>query len=372
MNGSQDCPTWIDIDLGLVYSNTQKIKIDTGTALMAVIKADAYGFGATEIAKTVLKAGAEALVVARFGEAKQIRLSGIEAPLMIFGTPTPGEVDQAIANHVHLTLSGYETAELFSARARAMGKTVHVHLKVDTGMGRFGVLADEVYGLTKYALESEMIQIDGIYTHFAQVDSDPDDPLTPLQLERFHQALAAMRSAGCEPKWIHCANSAAALGYPESRFNMIRVGSALLGIRPFYYLPFPEDLHRTITWKTRLASCRLLPDGWGISYGQEYHTHGKEFIGVLSLGYGDGFRRTNNNEVLIDGQRVPVIGKVCVDLCMVRLPRPYPIGTEVVILGEQGGESIYIEDLADRWGTSQADVTTCIHARVPRFYQNRP
>jgi alanine racemase len=125
-----------------------------------------------------------------------------------------------------------------------------------------------------------------------------------------------------------------------------------------------------LTWKAQLASCRTLPDGWGISYGQTYHTQADEVIGVLPVGYADGFRRLPNNEVLIDGQRAPVVGRVCADMCMVRLPRRYALGTEVVLLGKQGGESIQIEDLSTRWNTSQADVTANINARVPRLYMN--
>jgi alanine racemase len=358
----------LEINLSAVEHNTRTVLSQTGVALMAVVKANAYGFGAVEVARAELSAGASYLVVARGCEAMELRRAGITAPVLVFGMLTPAEVDVAIAAGVTFTLSGFEAAELYSARARALGRSAKVHLKIDTGMGRFGVFAGEALPLAQRAQELGGLELEGIYTHFSQVDSQPDDPFTPVQLARFQQALDALRSAGFSPTWVHTANSAGAMSCPPARFNMVRVGSALVGIRPFYYAPFPPELRRVLTWKAQLASCRTLPDGWYISYGQTYRTQGEEIIGVVPAGYGDGFRRVSNNEVLIEGQRVPVVGRVCTDMSMLRLPHAYPLGTEIVLLGQQGNESIQIEDLSDRWHTSQADVTSVITPRVPRVY----
>ncbi len=361
-------PTWLEINLSAVEANTRTLLAQTGVAMMAVVKANAYGMGAIEIGKAILAAGATYLAVARYCEAAALRQAGVQAPILVFGMVTPAEVDAAIAANVTLTLYSSETADLYAQRARELGKSVRVHLKVDSGMGRLGVLAQNALPLAQQALRYRNVDIEGMYTHFAMVDSEPNDPLSPVQLERFQQAVDTLAAAGIRPRWLHTANSAAAMGYPPSRFNMARVGSVLVGIRPFYYLPFPPELRRVLTWKTQLASCRLLPAGWGVSYGQTYHTQGDEYIGVLPVGYADGFRRSTNNEVLLDGRRVPVVGRVCADMCMLRLPAPYPMGTEVMLLGEQNGLSIQIEDLSNRWNTSQADVTSILTQRVPRLY----
>ncbi len=366
---SIDVPTWLEISLPAVAENTRTLLFKTGVPLMAVVKADAYGFGAVEVAKTALKAGAAWLAVARFNEAEALRRAGVVAPVLVFGGVTPGEVDRAIGLDVTLTLHSFELAEMYAQRANELGAEVTVHLKVDTGMGRFGVFAEDAPALAQRSHTLGGINIEGIYSHLSQVDSEPDDDLTPVQLRRFRQALQGLQVYGVEPKWVHCTNSAAALACPQARFNLTRAGSALLGIRPFYYLPFLEGFRRALTWKARLASCKRLPAGWGVGYGQAYVTQEEEWIGVVPVGYGDGFRRSPFNEVLVGGRRAPVVGKVCSDMAMVRLPGPLPEGAEVVILGEQRQESIQIEDLSERWGISQAAVTAGITARVPRVYR---
>jgi alanine racemase len=364
----KEFPTWLEINLDAVSHNTRHVITVSQVPLMAVVKANAYGYGALEIARTVLSAGAQWLAVARVGEGLFLRSNGIQAPILVFGVATSTEIDQAIASDLTLSLTGLEIAECYSARAKACGQELKVHLKVDTGMGRFGVRAEEVHSLAAFTKEAGGIGIEGIYSHFSMVDSDPDHPLTSLQMKRFDEAIRALENTGIHAPWIHCSNSAAVFGYPPSCFTMIRAGSALIGIRPFYYLPFPADLRRVITWKARLASCKQLPDGWGVSYGQEYMTRAEDWIGVIPVGYGDGFRRCKTNQVLIGGERVPVVGRVCADLTMVRSLLFYPLGTEIVLLGQQGQEAIFTEELADRWETSQADVTANINSRVPRIY----
>ncbi len=364
----QPYPTWLEINLSAVAHNTRRLLERTGVDLMAVVKANAYGMGAGPIGREMLAAGAKALAVARFCEAAALRQEGIDAPILVFGMTTLPEVEAAIGQEVRMTLHSRENAERISQRAKALGKTAKVHLKVDTGMGRLGVLAEEAGDFAAFAVGLGGIEIEGIYTHFAMIDDEPDDPMAPVQMERFRQAVEGVRGVGVNPRWLHTANSAAAMGYPPSWMNMTRAGSVLVGIRPFYFEPFPAEMRRVLSWKAQLASCRLLPDGWGLSYGQVYRTQGAEWIGVLPVGYADGFRRVYDNEVLMNGRRVPVVGRVCADACMVKLDQAYPEGTEVVLLGQQGQEAIQIEDLSARWKTSQADVTAVINARIPRVY----
>lgn len=361
-------PNWLEVDLGAVAHNTRAVLSRLTVPLMAVVKANAYGLGAVEIARTALAEGAVWLAVARVGEAQHLRQAGITAPILVFGMATPSETDWAIHNDVSLTLYSLSQIDTISTRAANQQHPARVHLKIDTGFGRLGVLPADALAISQRLLQNRWIELEGIYTHLAFADEIPDHPVTAGQLDHFRLVIAQLAQADIHPRWIHASNSAVAFGLPEAHFNLVRAGTALLGAKPFYFLPLPSDLKRVVTWKCQLASCKHLPAGWGIGYGHEYVTFTEEWIGVLPVGYGDGFRRTSNNEVLIGGERVPVVGRVCSDLCMVRLPHEFPLESEAVLLGEQGEQAIYIEDLVKRWKTSQADIISNINTRVPRVY----
>ncbi len=361
-------PTWLEIDLSAVAHNTRAVINKAGVDLMAVVKANAYGFGAIDIAHTVLNNGASSLAVARCSEALSLRHAGIQAPILVFGMATPTEVDEAIAERVSLTLHSFESAQLYAERARAAGNVVHVHLKVDTGFGRLGVLPDDALSLAQTALASGVIQFDGLYSHLAMADEAPDHPITQAQMDRFEGVRNAFVSAGINPAWVHLANSAAAFGIPQSRYNLVRVGTALLGMKPFYFQSLPPELHRALSWKAQLAASKQLPPGSGVGYGHTYITQDSEWVGVVPVGYGDGFRRKRGNVVLIQGQRCEVIGRVSGDSCIVRLPGYVAPGSEVVIIGKQGEEEITTDELITRWDISQADITSGINLRVPRLY----
>lgn len=361
-------PTWVEVDLSAIARNTRTLAQAVNVPLMAVVKANAYGHGMLPVARAALKAGAAWLGVARFCEARDLRLAGIDAPILVFGMAAAAEVDEAIQLNVHLTLHSEHSARLFSERARAANGIVQAHLKVDTGMGRLGVMAEEAAGLSVYAHSLGGIHLDGVFSHLSMADDSPDHPLTALQIQRFNLAVAALQTSGIHPRWIHLANSAASYAIPAARYNLVRAGSAIVGLRPFYYSAFPSNMRRALSWKAQLASCKLLPRGWGIGYGVEHVADGKTLVGVIPVGYGDGFRRLPGNIVLIGGQRAPVIGRVCIDQCMLALPRPFEPGTEVVLIGRQGNDAIYAEELVQRWGSSEAGVTAMIDRRVPRVY----
>jgi alanine racemase len=362
-------PTWLEIDLGAVAHNTRTMRELAGVPLMAVVKGNAYGFGALEVSRCALAHGASWLSVARYGEARPLRQAGITAPLLVFGYTTPDEVDEAIAGDVTLTLHSFASAEVYACRARAAGKSVRAHLKVDTGLHRLGIQPAEVVGLAQHAHRLGGIVLDGVYSHLAMVD-EGDFPETAQQTRVFGEVLQALAQAGFRPEWVHLAGSSAATYNPETRFNLVRIGCALVGIPPRSGTPLLPSLRSAITWKARLADCRTLPGGTRIGYGLTYTTPGEEIIGVLPVGYIDGFRRLPGNQVLIGGQRAPVIAKMCMDMCMLRLPRAFPAGSEVVLLGSQGQEHITIEELAQRWHASEVDALGNINARVPRVYIN--
>jgi len=361
-------PTWLEINLSAVEDNVKTILKTTGVPLMAVVKGNAYGHGAVEVAKTALQAGASWLAVARLSEARILREAGIEAPILILGMVAVPEVDEAIQRDIVLPLTSFEAAQIFADRAAALGKNLKVHLKVDTGLGRMGVFADEVLLLARRALELGRMDLNGMFSHFAFADRD-HHPMMYTQVERFRQALDSLHAAGIHPVWGHHSNSGAVMGFPDARFNMVRAAQAVLGLNPFSYTSRPASLRPALTaWKTRLVSCKVLPRGWGVGYGNEYVTPAEEVVGVVSTGFGDGIRRLPGIEVLIGGQRAPVIGATCMDQMMVRLPHAYPLDTEVVLVGKQGNEEITLEQFAARFNTVHVDVTTLVTGRVPRVY----
>lgn len=359
-------PTWIEINLQAISENCAQILRDTGTPLMAIVKGDAYGHGAVQVSRAAIQGGATWLGVARFAEARALRQCGIGAPVLVLGMVTPEEVDEAIASNVTLTLHSLETLQLFSSRARAAGQVVSVHLEIDTGMGRFGVFPDEIVSLALQAKAEGVIHIDGMYSHLSRAEDQ--DSMNGIQCDRFDLAVRAMDAAGLRPRWVHLANSAAAFFLPRSRYDMIRVGNVVLGLRIRIDQALPNSYRPSLTWKAQLASSRLLPAGWTVGYGGSYVTPHDQYIGVIPVGYGDGLRRLPGNQVIIDGMKCPVVGKLCLDQLMVRLPHPYPLGEEVAIIGQQGDASLWVHDLAALYNTSQVDITTLIHTRVPRVY----
>lgn len=364
---SKSHPTWLEIDLGAITNNCSHIVKDTGVTLMAIVKGDAYGYGAVEVSRAAVRGGASWLGVARFSEARVLRKRGIISPILVLGMVTPDEVDEAVASQVTLTLHSPESLQLYAARSREAGQPVNVHLKVDTGLGRLGILAEEVAPFTRQIQRAGGIIVDGIFSHLA-VAEEVLHPLNNLQIRRFRQAVTATQENGVRPRWIHLANSAGAFFLPETRYNMVRVGNVVLGLRIRIEEPLPDCYRPVLVWKTRLASCRVLPGGWGVGYGKSYVTTGEELIGVVPVGYGDGLRRMSGNQVLIGGEKCPVVGRLSLDQLTVRLPRPYPMGEEVVLIGKQGEASIGVHDLAALYGTSQVDITTHIHSRVPRVF----
>jgi len=363
-----DYPTWLEIDLSAVEQNARYLIHHTGSALLAAIKANAYGHGAVEIGKAALAGGASWLGVARYSEAHTLRQAGITAPILILGILTPSEINSAIAEDITLALPSLELVDIISAAAGKLNKKATVHMVVDTGMGRLGVLPEQALTLAKHITASSTIELNGIFSHFAMSDFK-DHPMMAQQLANFNLVLDQLAAAGIQPKWVHHANTGATLALPDARYNMVRAGQGVLGLNPFSYRSKPKELKPALTaWKARLVSCKSLPKGWSVGYGAKYTTTQDEIIGVVSVGFGDGLRRVDGYEVLIGGQRVPVVGATCMDQIMIRLPREFPLYEEVVIVGSQGNETITIEELASVCGTVHVDITTLINQRVPRVY----
>jgi alanine racemase len=360
--------TWIEIDLAAVEDNVKALRGITGVPVMAVVKANGYGHGAVEVARAALAAGASWLAVSCAEEALVLRAAGIPVPILVLGMVTPQEADEAIAAGLTLTVYCRETAELYSQRASALGRSVNIHLKVDSGMGRLGTLpGEQTLELAKTAAAMPSVHLEGVFTHLACADEEDPEP-TLDQLAKFDATVQMLNAAGIRPAWIHAANSAAAIAFPQARYNIVRAGVAIYGVHPSPTVKLPAPFRPALSWKARLVSCKVLPPGWGVSYGMEYHTSGEETVGVIPVGYADGWRRNRPNLVLLHGRRTPVIGRVCMDQCMVRLPEDASLGTDVVLIGRQGEEEIRVEEVAERWGTINYEVITGISARMPRVY----
>ncbi len=367
-------PTWVEIDLSAIANNTRRIAEIVGpqVRILASLKADAYGHGAVKVAHTVLRNGAGMLGVATVSEAMLLREAGIRAPVLVFGYTPPWQMREAAHLDLTITLYSIEASQALSRAATSLGKTVKVHVKVDTGMGRLGIRAGElaeIVRLVEAVKQLPGLELEGIFTHFARADA-LDQAHARLQLSRFHEVLRAMEQKHLRPPFIHAANSAALLSLPESHFDMVRPGIALYGLDPSDEVRLPAGFRPALSFKTQVAQVKLVPAGEGISYGATFVTGHPTMVATLPVGYADGFRRAPANwgSVLIHGQEAPLLGRVCMDQCMVdvsHIPQ-VRVGDEVVLIGRQGTANLTAEVVARRLGTIHYEVVSEILARVPR------
>jgi len=331
---TQAYSTWLEVNLGAIKDNIKAIKKMTGTNVMAVIKANGYGHGVLAVAKAATEAGAAWCGVARMEEALNLREAGITSEIMVLGYTAPMMIPEAIQHEIHVAIYDREMAKAYADHARNASKRLKAHLKVETGMGRLGMDPEQVPDFLSTLDNEQGIEIDGIFTHFACAD-EPDSDLTRLQLSRFKQLLAELRKADLCPDLIHTANSAAMLNYPDAYFDLVRPGIAIFGLNPSPGSPLPHTFRPALTWKASLTSVRTFPPGHCVSYGSIYVTTKEERIGVIPVGYGDGYRRLSGQQVIVHGKIVDVVGKVCMDQCMLQLDAvpEASLGDEVVLFG---------------------------------------
>jgi alanine racemase len=363
---------WLEIDLDIIRRNVKELLRISQTEVMAIVKANGYGHGAAEIARASVEAGATWCGVARLEEAIALRRAGLNCQILALGYTSPDRVAEAVNNNICLTIYDQQIGEAYAERARDLGGILRLHIKVDTGMGRLGISPDTALAFIESLSQRSQLLIEGIFTHFARAD-EPQAGTTKDQLELFDRLIKQLKQDGFAPKFIHTANSAAVLNFPAARYDLIRPGISLYGFPPSPETPIPDGLKPGLTWKTRLTSVRTFPPEHGISYGHIYRTSASERIGSIAIGYADGFRRVGGNEAIVRGKRVPVVGRVCMDQCMLQLDGvpDAEIGDEVVLLGRQGSEYIAAEELAERWGTFNYEVICGLSARLPRVYLNQ-
>lgn len=365
-----DRPTWLEIDLEAIAQNARQIKalVGPGVAVMATLKADAYGHGAIRVARTVIQHGVSAFAVATLGEALGLRSAGIQTPILILGYTPPWQVRDAIRRSVRLTVFDLDLAREISAAAQELETTAIVHIKVDTGMARLGLSPGEVVDVLRQIRALPGLDVEGLFTHFASADS-ADQRFAREQLRRFTTLLAAIETAGLRPPLVHAANSAAILRLPEAHFDLVRPGLMLYGLAPSAETPLPPGVRPALSFKTEIAQVKAQPPGTPISYGGTFVTARPSRIATIPVGYADGFRRSPSwREVLVHGRRVPVVGRVAMDYAMLDvtdLQRVQP-GDEVVLIGAQGDDYISVDEVAHWLGTINYEVVAAILPRVPR------
>jgi len=364
-------PTWVEVDLEAIAYNVRRVKEIVGpeVEVLVVLKADAYGHGAITVARTALNNGASYCGVASVNEAVRLREGGVDAPILVLGYTPAWLAKEALLHDVTLTLYDADLARAFSRAAADLHRTARVHVKVDTGMGRLGLLPDQVVPFVEEIRTLPGLDLEGIFTHFSVADAE-DLEYTRWQLSRFRDVLEQLAEIGVTFRYVHCANSAGLLRLPEARFNMVRLGLAMYGLQPSSHVALPEGFRPALAWKTTIAQVKTLPPGSYVSYGNTYRTQREETIAVIPVGYADGFRRapTHWQAVLVRGQRAPIVGRVCMDQTMIAVSHipNVRVGDEVVLIGRQGEDEITAEEVANWLGTINYEVVSEILARVPR------
>jgi alanine racemase len=359
------------IDLGAVKQNCARLatELGGGAELCAVVKADGYGHGADACAEAALSGGATRLAVATGAEASQLGRRFPQIPLLTMGALTPDDVEDALAAGSEIAVWREGFRQLASARGRAQGRPVRVHVKYDSGMGRLGNPdPGEVLALARACAEDPALELAGVWTHFATAD-EPDDDYFEQQLGRFEAVVAAVK-AKFPDVVAHAANSAAVFRERRAHFDMARCGVAVYGLDPFQRDPAERGLAPALSLCSYVADVKRFAAGESAGYGRTWRAPVDTWVGVLPLGYGDGVRRglSNNAEVLIRGRRHPLVGTVSMDNVTIELGPETEVepGEEVVLIGSQGAESIRAEEVASRLGTINYEVTCGISARVPR------
>lgn len=367
---SQHRPSILTIDTrAITYNVEQELRqLKQGEEIYAVVKADAYSHGAVEVSKVAIKAGATGLCVSNLDEALELREAGILEPILILGVIPEQYAKLAQEHHLTVTVASLSWLKnVLKARELSQTNPLKIHLKVDTGMHRIGFYQlDEFLDTIKLIKKQSTVVLEGIFTHFATAD-EQDDTYFNVQVERFNTYLNALEE---KPKYIHCANSATALWHKACQSNIIRLGIGMYGVNPSggeVSLPYP--LKPAMSLSSELVFVKKLPAHEKISYGATYETNESEWIGTLPIGYADGWHRhLQGFELLIEGEKCEIVGRICMDQLMIRLPKEYPVGTKVVLIGESNGQKITAIDVAEYAKTISYEVMCDLGNRLNRRY----
>ncbi len=363
---------YILIDRNAIAHNVRALKQRVGahTELIAVVKANAYGHGAIQVAQTALAAGASRLAVARIAEGVALRQGGIKAPILVMGYHLPTEAPTAIAYGLTVTVNDDHFAQTLAQEAREAGKRVNIHVKIDTGMSRFGLMPDEVLPFLERITCYPYLHLEGLWTHFATAD-EADKTFAWRQFTRYQEVTTIARQRFDIPM-LHVANSAAILDLPETWLDAVRPGIALYGLYPSNEVDKALDLRPALSLISHVGRVRTLPAGTSVSYGRTFIAEKPFKAALLPIGYGDGIHRllSNRGEVLIHGQRAPIRGRVCMDNIIVDVSHITGVreGDQAVLLGAQDEDRISAEEMAAWAETINYEITTSLLSRTPRIY----
>ncbi|MDM8544130.1 alanine racemase [Desulfococcaceae bacterium HSG9] len=361
--------TCAEINLDNLAHNYRAICRQTAPALVIpVVKADAYGHGSVQVAKCLVKKGCRFFVVAQFQEAMELRDSGIHQPILIFGRLQAHQMAEAVEADLHITLFGKDDLRLI--KSATPKRPVHVHIKIDTGMGRVGLIPIMEPGFIDQVINSPFLIWEGLYTHFS-TSEELDKTYTEQQLRKFNILLSSLKGSLPRRIIIHAANSGAILNHPASYFDAVRSGIILYGHYPSSDVPPTIALRQVMTFKTYISHLRLMPADHPISYGRRWKTSEQTKIAVIPVGYADGIRRqlSNMGEVLIRGKRYPMVGAVTMDQTMIHVGNhPVQEGDEVVIWGDSEQGSIQVLEVAEKIGAIPYELTCGVTKRVQRVY----
>ncbi|RBP44787.1 alanine racemase [Garciella nitratireducens] len=367
-------PTWIEVDLDAISHNIQTIRklVGKDKKIMGIVKADAYGHGAVEVAQVLLKHGVEYLAVSILDEAIALRKGGIIAPILILGYTPVEQVKEIVKWGITQTIYNRDIIYALSKEAQKQKKRVKIHIKVDTGMGRIGFIGkEEIVKAVKEFRQLPYIDIEGIFTHFSVADQK-DKRYTFKQLKNFEKVIKALEKEDIYIPIKHTANSAATIDIDQSRFDMVRPGIILYGLYPSDEVRKERlNLKPAMSFKTRIAHIKKVPPNTSISYGRKFITSNESIIATLPVGYADGFSRmlSGKAKVLIQGKKVPVVGAICMDQCMVDISNipNVEIGDEVIVFGK----GLPVEEIAEKLGTINYEVICMLNKRVPRVYKHK-
>ncbi|MEC1554789.1 alanine racemase [Bacillus haynesii] len=362
--------TWAEIDLTALKENVRNMKRHIGehVHLMAVVKANAYGHGDAQVAKAALAEGASILAVALLDEALSLRAQGIEEPILVLGAVPPEYA--SIAAEKRIIVTGYSVGWLKDVLG-FLGETeapLEYHLKIDTGMGRLGCKTEEeIKEMMEMTESSDKLNCTGVFTHFATAD-EKDTDYFDMQLDRFKELISPLP---LDRLMVHSSNSAAGLRFREQLFNAVRFGIGMYGLAPSTEIKdeLPFRLREVFSLHTELTHVKKIKKGESVSYGATYTAKRDEWIGTVPVGYADGWlRRLAGTEVLIDGKRQKIAGRICMDQFMISLAEEYPVGTKVTLIGKQKDEWISVDEIAQNLQTINYEITCMISSRVPRMF----
>lgn len=368
-------PVWAEINLDTLASNMRQIKsCSKSKEIIAVVKADAYGHGALDIAPVLLENGATSLAVAVVNEGVELRRGGIECPIMVLGFTPPSLIDNLLKYDIQQTVFSYNYAKELSTIAKRKHKKAKIHIAVDTGMGRIGFMPSEES--IKEVIEISKlpnIEIEGLFSHFSTAD-EKDKEYSNYQLNSFNNFYEGLKNQGVNIKIRHIANSAAITEMPETHFEAVRPGIILYGYYPSEEVDKSRiKLKPVMELKTNIVHIKSIPSGYYISYGRRFQASRDSIIATLPVGYADGYTRLLNNKakVIINGQLAPVVGSICMDQCMVDvtdIEGGVKVGDEVILIGEKDGVKLNADHIAKMLGTINYEVVCMITKRVPRVY----